>query len=303
MMMTPVALNGSTAEPDRTGMPVSPTTRRRQLGAELRRLRESHGLRIEDVAVKLDVAPSTLSRIETGKAPARTSYLDIMLDMYGIDDPQRQRDLTGLARQGRRKGWWASYDDLLPRGTGEYLDMEADAREIRSFTVQTIPGLLQTADYAAAVIRASRPGLSTRQHDRLVTVTMRRQELSPGQRELHAVIDESALHRTFGAAKVKAAQLDHLASAAADPLITIQVLRLTSPQVLSPGFTILSFTDQADSDVGCGTADENQISLTADDGELTRLRRTFTKLTEHAGTPARSAELIGKLRTGGRRRP
>jgi transcriptional regulator with XRE-family HTH domain len=278
---------------------LGPTIRRRRLGAELRRLRESRGLRLEDVAVKLGVAPSTLSRIETGKAPARTSYVHTMLGMYGIDDPEQQRHLIDLAREGQRKGWWAGYDDLLPPGAGDYLGLEADARKICTFAVQAIPGLLQTAGYAAAVIRAARPGLSTEQYDRLVTVTMRRQEFCSGRREVHAVIDESALLRAFGSAEVMAAQLGHLA--AAGPLITIQVLRLTSPQILSAGFTILSFTDQADSDIGCGSENGDQVNVTADSDNITRLRSTFTQLTQHADTPASSAELIGKLRTEGQR--
>jgi transcriptional regulator with XRE-family HTH domain len=292
----------STGNGSGTVVLLGPTIRRRRLGAELRRLRESRGLRLEDVAVKLGVAPSTLSRIETGKAPARTSYVHTMLGMYGIDDPEQQRRLVDLAREGQRKGWWAGYDDLLPTGTGDYLGLEADAGKICTFAVQAIPGLLQTANYAAAVIRASRPGLSTEQYDRLVTVTMRRHEFSSGLREVHAVIDESALLRTFGSADVTAAQLDRLASATTDPLITIQILRLTSAQILSPGFTILSFTDQADSDVACGSEDGEQMNVTADSDNMTRLRSTFAKLIQLADTPAGSAELIGKLRTEGRRK-
>jgi transcriptional regulator with XRE-family HTH domain len=296
------SVNGYAARRDatETSALVGPTIRRHRLGAELRRLRDASGLRLEDVAARLDVAPSTLSRIETGKAPTRTSYLYTMLDIYGVDDPQQRCHLADLAREGQRKGWWADYDDLLPPGTGSYLGLEAAASKICTFAVQAIPSLLQTAGYAAAVIRA---GLSAEQQDRLVAVTMRRQEISPGLRELHAVIDESALLRTFGSADVMAAQLDHLASTTTDPLITVQVLRLTaSPQLLSPGFTILSFTDQADPDVGCGNGDEDQVNLTTGSDSVSRLRSTFTKLTQHADTPARSAELIGQLRTEGRRR-
>lgn len=95
--------------------------------------------------------------------------------------------------------------------------------------LQTIPSLLQTAEYAAAAIRATRPDLTTEQTDGLVTVTMRRQELSRNERELHAIIDESALRRSIGSASVMAAQLDHLSAATADPLITIQVMRLNAP--------------------------------------------------------------------------
>src|SRR5271155_3044928 len=151
---------------------ISPTICRRRLGAELRRLRDAGGHRLEDVAAELGVAPSTLSRIETGKAPARTSYVNTMLDFYDVNDPRQRQYLAELAREGQRKGWWAQYDDVLPRGGDDFLGLEAAAASICTFTVQTIPGLLQTAGYAAAVIRATRPGFTDNQVQDLVTVTM-----------------------------------------------------------------------------------------------------------------------------------
>jgi transcriptional regulator with XRE-family HTH domain len=282
--------------PGSAGTLIGPTIRRRRLGARLRSLREASGLRLEDVAVKLGVAPSTLSRIETGKAPARTSYVTLMLDTYGVTDPQQREYLTDLAREGQRKGWWADYDDLLPPGTGPCLDLEADAGKISVFATDAVPGLLQTASYAAAVTRASRPGLTTDQYDKLVTVTMRRQEPARGHRELHAIIDESALLRAFGSAQVMAAQLGHLSAAAADPLITVQILRLaTFTHVLSPGFTILGFTDEADADVGYRDGNDEQVTLTSDSGSVGRLRSTFAPLSHYADSPASSAVRICEL--------
>ena len=97
---------------------LTPTVRRHRLGAELRRLREARSLRLEDVAVILDVAPSTISRIETGGAPTRTSYLTVMLDLYQLHDPDQRRLLTDLAREGQRKSWWADHADSLPAQPG-----------------------------------------------------------------------------------------------------------------------------------------------------------------------------------------
>src|ERR1700722_20955783 len=91
-----------------------PGIRRQRLGTQLRDLRQRRSLRLEDVAACLGVAPSTLSRIECGKAPTRTSYLTVMLDLYGIDDPQQRKHLTDLAREGQRKGWWTAPGNLLP---------------------------------------------------------------------------------------------------------------------------------------------------------------------------------------------
>src|ERR1700689_2564375 len=93
--------------------PAGPALGRRRLGRELRQLREARWLRLEDVADRLGVAPSTLSRIESGKAPTRTGYLALMLDLYDIDDPAQRASLEELARQGQRDGWWTDYSDLL----------------------------------------------------------------------------------------------------------------------------------------------------------------------------------------------
>jgi YD repeat-containing protein len=123
-----------------------PVIRRRRLGAELRRLRQACSLRIEDAAVELGVAVSTLSRIETGHAQARTSYVRILLGLYGVTDPAVCGRLIDLAREGQRKGWWAACDHLLPAGAGSYLGLEAAAARSCAFACQTIPGLLRTPD-------------------------------------------------------------------------------------------------------------------------------------------------------------
>ena len=105
--------------------PIGPTVRRRRLGTELRRLREANSIKLEEVAEQLGVAPSTLSRIETGKAPTRSAYLSEMLKLYGVEDPGQRQVLIDMAREGHRKGWWAAYEDLLPTGFGIYVGLEA----------------------------------------------------------------------------------------------------------------------------------------------------------------------------------
>lgn len=146
------------------------------LGRELRRLRESRSLRLEDVAIHLEVAPSTVSRIETGQAPARASYLAVMLAMYGVQDAGQRKELEDLARDGRRKSWWAGCERLLPEGFGRYLDLETAASHLWSFSAETIPGLLQTGRYAAAACRVSRPGLTADELHALTWVQARRQD-------------------------------------------------------------------------------------------------------------------------------
>src|SRR6266571_79837 len=139
---TTVSAGPASAGPASAG-PASagPTMRRRRLGADLRQLREQKSLRLEEVADHLGVAPSTLSRIETGKAPTRTSYLAFMLDLYDVADPARRRLLMDMAREGQRKGWWMAYDDVLPPGAGTYLGLEAEAAALLGFHERVLPGL------------------------------------------------------------------------------------------------------------------------------------------------------------------
>lgn len=275
--------------------------RRRRLGAELRRLRESRSLKLEQVAARLGVAPSTLSRIETGKAPTRTSYLTVMLELYGVD-PARRQPLIELARQGQRKGWWAPWDDLLPPGFGSYLGLEAEASAARAFGVQVIHGLLQTPDYASAVLRASRPDLVEDQIKRLVDAALRRQQalLATEPAQLRLIIDESALLRAFGPAQVMTCQLEHLAAASQWPAVTVQVLRLAGSQdpVLSGSFAILSFADPADPDVLTVEGFRGQTVVEERPAEVRAACKVFDALSHAALTPAESADLISELARG-----
>lgn len=277
-------------------MQQGPTIRRRRLGTDLRRLREARSLRLEDVAARLEVAPSTLSRIETGKAPTRTSYLTVMLDLYGVDDPGQRQRMADLAREGQRKGWWAQCDDLLAAGVGSYLGLEAAACAVRSFAVDVIPGLVQTRGYATAVSAASRPDLSADQVKRLTWVQTRRKDMLAAGAELHLVLDEAVLRRTIGTPSVLTAQLEHLLAVAARPSTTVQVLSLAGTRpVLSDSFTVLSFTDQADPDVGYLGGVKGQAIRRERASDVRAMRNAFDELSRAALSPPDTADLITRL--------
>ena len=274
-----------------------PVIRRHRLGAELRRLREARSLRIGDVIAELGVAPSTLSRIETGLAPARTSYVSTLLRLYGVTDPAERRRLTDLAREGQRKGWWTYYEQLLPTGAGRYLGLEASASKIRTYAIQIVPGPLQTNDYARAAWQAARPRLNPAKADALAAVTLRRQDgLHAGRHHLHAIIDESALSRVVGSAAIMTAQLNHLRALAARPWVTVQILTLSTPQaVLSAPLTLLSFPGPEDPDMACRSGTDGQIFTTKHAATVTRTRGIFRTLTRAALPPQASAELIATM--------
>src|SRR6202046_3016373 len=154
---------------------MGPTVRRRRLGSELRRLREDHSIKLEEVAERLGVAASTLSRIETGKAPTKSVYLTAMLEMYGVTDPAQRQVLVDMAREGHRKGWWSVYDDVLPTGFGIYVGLEAEAAGLRAFETQVVHGLLQTPEYARAVLREAYKKETPEQLERLARLRAQRE--------------------------------------------------------------------------------------------------------------------------------
>jgi transcriptional regulator with XRE-family HTH domain len=275
----------------------SPGLHRHELGQTLRQLREDRGLRLEDVALALGVAPSTLSRIETGKAPTRSSYLTVLLNRYGIADPDQQRQLADLAREGHRESWWADCKDLLPAGLGRYLDLEATASAICLYAAQTIPSLLQTADYARALTRLRRPDLSPQQVHKLANLQLRRQEvLRHNDPAVRMVIDEAAQRRVIGSQRVMTAQYEDLIATASTPAPTIRIATLDRPcAALSPSLTILRFTRQAQADITCHASVKGQILLSrrASDGHAART--TLETLSRSALASADAANLIRYL--------
>lgn len=274
-------------------MQASPAVRRRRLGSELRRLRESRSLRLEDVAARLDVAPSTVCRIETGKAPTRTSYLAVMLDMYGIDDPAERTLMVSMAREGRCKDWWAGCNDLLPSGVGSFLGLESAASEVRIFASDVIPGLVQTRGYAAAALAASRHGLTGNQVKQLIALQSCRQQLLDRGTDVHLVLDEAVLRRTIGTPGVMTEQLQNLLAVGARSRVRLEVLGLATPRVVVTGsFTVLSFADSADTDLAYFSGVKRRVVRQEGEAEVQATRAGFDQLSGAALSPSESADLI-----------
>ena len=126
-------------------------------GAELRRLREEAGLTIDRVAEALECSQSKVSRIETGQVSATPRDVRDMLELYRVDDDRREA-LVQVAREARQRGWWQKFVDV-PDGVPAYVGLETAATSIDIYMSLIVPALLQTADYAKAVIGAVRPDL------------------------------------------------------------------------------------------------------------------------------------------------
>ncbi|NNN30246.1 helix-turn-helix domain-containing protein [Streptomyces sp. S3(2020)] len=226
-----------------------PTVRRRQLGAELRRLREQAGKRIEDAATHLECSMSKISRVETGQAPVKARDVRDLLEWYGVTDPLRIETVMQIHKDAQQQGWWAHYGDVLPSGMATYAGLESDARVLRQYESTVVPGLLQTEDYARAVI-ATAWFNQPHETDQLVRFRKERQTLltrQPDPLELWVVLEESALRRPVGGREVMAAQLRHLAETVTMPNVTLQIMPTAKGAhvAMAGPFSLLEFQPHA----------------------------------------------------------
>jgi transcriptional regulator with XRE-family HTH domain len=205
---------------------ISPMVRRRQLMAELKRLRDAAGLTQEDVADQLDWHSTKVMRIETGRTAPHPNDVRVMLGLYGVTSPEQVSALVKLAQDARQRGWWYSYRDVLLNRYEFFIGLEAEASSIRNFELAMVPGLLQTEDYARAVIRGGPMELHADEVERRVEVRMTRQQaLSQEDRpQFWAILDEAAIRRTVGGPAVMRRQLESLAQAAEQVKTTIQIV-------------------------------------------------------------------------------
>ena len=227
----------------------SPTVRERRLARALRHLREEAGLTIEEVAEKLEMSASTMSRIETAQVGVRPRDLRLLLDIYEVSEAEHDQ-LLQIARERRQQHWWQEYTDQPNIAVA---GLEADASTIWQFSSQLVPGLLQTDAYARAVLEAIRLDLKPGDIDRRLEMRLHRQDLLTSEHapEYWVVLDEAVVRRQVGGPTVMAEQLGRLIEATRLPHVTLQVLPFTSGE--HPGmdgeFTILHYRESADPDV------------------------------------------------------
>jgi transcriptional regulator with XRE-family HTH domain len=258
-------------------------------------LREAHSLKLEEVAERLGLAPSTLSRIETGKAPTKTAYLTAMLGMYGVEDPGARKVLVDMAREGHRKGWWSIYDDVLPSGFDIYVGLEAEASGLRSYESDLIHGLLQTTEYALAVLRELRPRDGDELLGRVVELRIQRQRIldQDPPLDLWIILDEAAIRRNIGGDAVMRRQLQHLVEASRWSNVTLQVLAFdcgAHAGLIGP-FSILEFPERTDPEVAYTECLGGMIYLEKD-REVRACAEAFDRMRASALSPAASVELI-----------
>lgn len=217
------------------------------MGAQLRRLREASGLTREAAGYRIRASESKISRLELGRVGFKDRDITDLLELYGVDDEAQREALVSLAREANSPGWWHSYDDVLPIWFQTYVGLEEAATLIRSYEIQFLPGLLQTEEYARAVVTAGAPKAPLDEVERRVHLRVHRQEIlhRAAPPAFWAVVDEAALHRPIGGSKVMKQQIEHLLNLMELPNVTLQVMPFRFGGHAGEGgaFSILRFPD------------------------------------------------------------
>ena len=271
----------------------SPTVRRRELGALLRKLRTEKGLTVEQAADQLMFSMSKLSRMETGHgAPSRRDIRDLCA-IYEVTDETERKRMMNLAVEGRQAGWWQSYD---LNQFADYVGLEADAVSVKNYQSILVPGLLQTPDYARAVNEAVIPQPDPETLEEQTEVRLRRQDRLTQDPPLRfgVILDEAALHRVIGGPAVMEAQLRHLTELSKLPNVTLQVIPFSAGghPAMDSTFNVLEFADAVPGVVYVeGLVGWVYMKRSRD---VERYARVFERLCHIALPPRESVELIEK---------
>lgn len=235
-------------------LPTGPTTLRVMIGSNLRRLRETADISREDAAEEIRASASKISRMELGRVSFRLRDVRDLMLMYGVRDEEEIERFVDMARLANQPSKWHRYSDFLPDWFSNYLDMEGAAYMIRTYEVQVMPGLLQSEEYARAVMMLGYGHTPLTEIDKRIDVRMKRQEIldrEDRRPELWAVIDEAALHRPFGGAGVMRSQIQSLLDSCDKPNVRIQIVPFASGAHSGAGapFTWLRFAYEELNDV------------------------------------------------------
>jgi transcriptional regulator with XRE-family HTH domain len=274
----------------------SPTVRKRELGKRLRDLRNQHNMTVEQVAESIMCSATKVSRLETGTRRPNPRDVRDLCRLYDVDEPTTA-ELMSLAQGAREPGWWTQYEDL---DLEPYIGLEQDATAITCFSVYYMPGLLQTADYARAVIKAIAPKMAPEIIQQRVEARMRRQQLleeddSPRYR---VILDEAVLRRRVGGSAVMTSQLDRALDAQRQAKAIIQVIpfEIGAYAGMDGYFILLEFDEDSEMSPGVfveGLSSNKYLERNAD---VDRYRETIDYLRNLALDPQESMERITEIR-------
>ncbi|WP_077797291.1 helix-turn-helix transcriptional regulator [Streptomyces sp. JHA26] len=281
----------------------APTLLKMLVGVQLAGYREDAGLSQDQAARELRFSPAKLSRIESGKGrrPPTENDVRALLELYGTD-PYEASVLLKLLQRAGEPGWWQRYDKrLMPEWFDRLVGLQEAAATIRTFEIQYVPGLLQTADYTRAVVERGLPNAPAGEVQRRVELRMRRAELlhRADAPQLWAIIDESVLLRVLGSRDVMREQLEHLITMAGQPHVTLQIVPLDVTNASAPAIpvTYLRFGGSDLPDV-VYLEHIRSANFLEDLDETEEYRVALDRLADEALTPRESLEMLRETVSG-----
>lgn len=278
------------------------TAPKRWIMFALKRAREQAGKSRQDVVDHLDCTAGHVSHLETGRNLPSAAECEKLLIFYGLGDRWPFfRELLKAAKKGR--DWWKApaFSGAEPEWFDLYLGLEAWARVAASYDALVVPGLFQTPEYAADLIRAGHPSLSNAEVQRRVDLRVERQKVldrEPEPPQVWSVLDEAALRRPVGGSEVMRAQLRHLVHMAEQPNVDFQVLSMArgAHAGLDGTFTVLDFPLELPGDPGTVYVQTRLKGVYYEEAaEIDEYRQTLTRLQAEAVTPAESPLVIARI--------
>ena len=278
--------------------PRSPTAVRRELGQRLRAMRTGADMTVAEAAERVGISTSKLTKIELAQLSATRDDVLKLLDTYGEAGPEQQALLLTMVREGNRKEWWEGRRTLHPK-FGSYLGLESVATTLQAYDTHLVHGLLQTPDYARAMLRAARPELLEHEIDQLVQFRLRRQQVltraDPSPLTLWSVMDEAVLRRHVGGRETMHAQLQRLITASELPNVTLLVMpdELGAHPGLDGPMSILQF-ETGTRPVVYVEGQAGNLYMEKDD-DLRRCQQTMNHILAAAPGPDQSLALIRQI--------
>ncbi|WP_405720492.1 helix-turn-helix domain-containing protein [Streptomyces sp. NBC_01537] len=279
----------------------APTVLRMILGRQLEELRTRAGLSFEQAAEAIGVSHSTLRRMEAAKvARLRLAEVEKLLRTYGITDQNEIDTFLQSVREANKRGWWHNYRDVMPDWFAAYLSLERAALQIRAYEPQFVHGLLQTQEYARALLTAGNPHASDGATERMVALRMQRQELLHRQNppRLWVVMDETVLRWPVGGAEVMRAQIDHLIAVSALPHVTLQIMPFRNgphPAMRAGAFHLFRFKARELPDIVYLNGMVGAVYLDKDEDVLV-YREALDRLGAQSVPARKTEELLGAIR-------
>ncbi|WP_405846736.1 helix-turn-helix domain-containing protein [Streptomyces sp. NBC_01518] len=287
-----------TAETDWGGVP---SVLRMILGRQLEELRTRAGLTYEEAGAAIGVSHSTIRRMEAAKvARLRLADAEKLLQVYGVTDRQEIDTFLKSVREASKRGWWHTYRDVMPDWFAAYLSLEQAALQVRAYENEFVHGLLQTEEYARALLGAGNPHAPTEATERRVALRMRRQELLTREAppRVWVVMDETVLRWPVGGAAVMRAQVDHLIEVNRLPHVTLQIMPFANgphPAMRAGAFHLFRFRAAELPDVVYLNGLVGAVYLDKSD-DVVVYREALDRLGAQAAPARKTEALLGAIR-------